>query len=339
MESHLYQELTGSQLDAAVRSALGTSVLQAKLLTGGLFNTTYLVDTADCGRVVLRVGPINTHLLLPFERTLMEAECHVYTLLQERQIPASEVLALDVSRKVIDRDFMIVRYIPSKAMSEIKLDEADWERICRDIGRATAQMHQITDSAFGRAADVKNGRGFSKWSDCLLHELAQWESVARPVGLLDGESADIPGGQPDVGCCADIYDYIRKLVQKAAPALDEITVPHLVHTDFWTGNILISEQSDRPEFAAIIDADKAIWGDSELEFANIGWARREPAFWEGYGKNPVKTEAAQTRRSVYRMIWNLLDYYIFTAELTAPEDAEEIKKAALEEMKQLAKMV
>lgn len=323
MESHLYKELTRNELERVIADALRTKVLTSKLLTGGLFNTTYLLDTADCGKVVLRVGPINRHLLLPFERELMEAECHVYSLCREKGIPVSEVLALDTSKEVIARDFMIVRYIPSSAMSESELSSKDRERICRDIGKAVGKMHDITADRFGRCADVKNGGGFKKWSDCLRNEIIQWESVARPVKLL-----------PE-----DTFARIRKLMEKAVPVLDEITVPHLVHADFWLGNVLITRQSGQPEFAAVIDADKAVWGDPELEFSNIGWTKREPSFWEGYRKTLSDEPAALIRRTVYRMIWNLLDAYIFTVELTAPEEAAELKKAALLQMECLEKML
>ena len=76
MESHIYKELTRTEQEKVVAASLSTRIVHSRLLTGGLFNTTYLVETVDCGTVVLRVGPINTHLLLPFERNLMEAECH-----------------------------------------------------------------------------------------------------------------------------------------------------------------------------------------------------------------------------------------------------------------------
>ncbi len=43
--------------------------------------------------------------------------------------------------------------------------------------------------------------------------------------------------------------------------------------------------SDIPEFAAISDADRAMWGDPDDEFflKSIGHIAK-PTFWEGYGK-------------------------------------------------------
>lgn len=73
MSSSLYLELTEKELTDIESASLQTCVMSAKLLTGVLFNTTYLVETGNSGKVVLRAGPVNRHLLMPFEHHLMEA--------------------------------------------------------------------------------------------------------------------------------------------------------------------------------------------------------------------------------------------------------------------------
>ncbi|MBQ8639039.1 MAG: hypothetical protein IJ468_07715 [Lachnospiraceae bacterium] len=74
MSSFLYRELSSPELESLVSKALKTEILSSHLLTGGLFNTTYFVDTVKYGKTVLRIGPVNRHLLMPFEHRLMEAE-------------------------------------------------------------------------------------------------------------------------------------------------------------------------------------------------------------------------------------------------------------------------
>ena len=74
MSSSLYLELSQSELNCIVSKALCTEMRSAQRMTGGLFNTTYLVETVKYGLVVLRLGPVNRHLLMPFEHRLMEAE-------------------------------------------------------------------------------------------------------------------------------------------------------------------------------------------------------------------------------------------------------------------------
>ena len=104
MNSSLYLELSKEELRKLISETLNTDINSAKLLTGGLFNTTYYIDTMKYGSVVLRAGPVNRHLLLPFEHSLMQAEQLVYKLCREAQVPVSEILFMDTSKRIIDCD-------------------------------------------------------------------------------------------------------------------------------------------------------------------------------------------------------------------------------------------
>ena len=314
MKSSLYCELTSKELSDIMQSALRTSIDSARLLTGGLFNTTYLVDTTDGNRVVLRAGPVNRHLLMPFEHRLMETEEHVYRLCSAQQSPVSQVLAIDTSKKRIDRDIMIVRYIPSKPMNETNLDKSDKVRISRDIGEAVAKMHRITAQRFGRITDVTAGGGFSHWSECLKDELRQWEKVAVPTGLYS-ETEHLK---------------IRTIFDRATPLLDEIHIPCLIHTDLWAGNLLISNRPPHPEFAAIIDADRALWGDPDFEFSSIQWMLEYDTFWEGYGRRLSQDVTHRTRRDVYHLLFCLWNSYVYWQEYNNLEEADAERAVARE---------
>ena len=322
MASALFRELRPEEIGRVVTHALHTQVRSARLLTGGLFNTTYLVDTADQGRAVLRVGPVNRHLLMPFEHRLMEAETQVYTLCAQAGIPVSQVLALDTSKAVIDRDYMLVRYIPSKPMNEVTLQSADKARICEDVGRYTARMHAIHAPRFGRITDVAQGGGFARWSECMLDELHSWESVADAAELYAPEE----------------IARMEAVFLRAAAHLDAIDTPCLVHTDLWFGNILIDTQSPRPEVAAIIDADRALWGDPEAEYSMIGWMHREDAFWKGYGRRPGNDTPSLIRRGIYELLVHLWNSYVYKREYNMPEEAMGEKRRALEQLKALESM-
>lgn len=321
--SALYLELTECEISRVVASALHTDVLSYQLLGGGLFNTTYLLDTEDCGKVVLRAGPVNRHLLMPFEHKLMEAEAQVYALLGARGIPASRILAMSTSKTVIDRDFMIVRYIPGTAMSQIELTPDDRSRISRDVGKATAKMHLISAPRFGRVADVKNGGGYRKWSDCLMGELADWEKVGIPAGIFS----------------PDELNEIHRLFRNATPFLDEIQEPRLVHTDLWKGNILVRTDTQKPEFGAIIDADRAIWGDPLYEFSSIRWTYGETCFWEGYGTEPSQKEGDRIRCALYTLFDRLLNAYVYLKEYNQPGLSAAEREDALANMALLRKIL
>ena len=241
----------------------------------------------------------------------MEAEEYVYDLCEKHGVPASKILAVDTSKRLIDRDFMFVRYIPSKLMSEIVLGPQDKARICRDIGVATAKLHGIEASRFGRIAEVKDGGGFALWSEALLHELHEWERVGVPSALF----------------------------QKAVPYLDETKEPHLVHADLWPGNILICNDTAKPQFAAIIDADRAIWGDPNFEFSSIRWTYTEDGFWKGYGRGLSQSREARIRRGVYTLLNRLWNTYVYSCEYNQPEKAISEQNEARNQMAELCELL
>lgn len=253
----------------------------------------------------------------------MEAEESVYSLCGAQGIPTSEIMITDTSKTLLDRDFMFVRYIPGHPMSEMELDPQDRERIVRDIGAATARFHDISSPRFGRIVDVRHGGGFSRWSDALAHELREWEKVGIPASIFNQQE----------------HREIRLLFEKAAPCLDEVKRPRLVHTDLWLGNILIRTDTARPEFAAIIDADRALWGDTDFEFSSIQWSYGEAAFWEGYGRPLAWDDASRIRRSVYTLLNRLWNSYVYQAEYNEPENASQEAADARRQMAYLREVL
>lgn len=79
-------------------------------------------------KLVLRLGPVNRHLLLDFERNLMPAEQCIYRICAQRGIPASNMLVCDTSRDIIDRDYSFVEYIPSLPLSDERCPHATGPR-------------------------------------------------------------------------------------------------------------------------------------------------------------------------------------------------------------------
>lgn len=312
-KSFLYRELTEEELSRVISSALHTDIVEYQLLSGGLFNTTYRIRTGNCGEVVLRVGPVNRHLLMPFEHNLMLSEKLVYDHCRAAGIPVSEVLAMDISKSVVDRDFMIVRNIPSQPLYGMEISDDDLNRIYRDVGIHTAKMHAISGPKFGRIADVHRGGGFDRWSDCLKDELIQWESVAANSGVYSEED----------------LRRVHRIFDRYAPLLDEIAEPRLVHTDLWGGNILIREEDGVPQLAAIIDADRALWGDPDFDCACTQWMLND-SFADGYGRRFSTDPDHITRRRIYRLLILLFNAYVYKIEYDDPESMDYERKTARE---------
>ena len=67
--------------------------------------------------------------------------------------------------------------------------------------------------------------------------------------------------------------------------------------DIWAQNILTDHNG---ELTGIVDWDRGLWGDPEIEFSVIEYCGiSKPAFWEGYGKIPKITKEYQVRRLFY----------------------------------------
>ena len=320
ISSSVYRDLTARELRDIIERSLHTTVTSSEPLTGGLFNTTYRVETAECGTVVLRAGPVNRHLLMTFEHELMTSECEVYSLCAAKGVPVSEVLVCDTTKTILDRDFMIVRNIPGGPMSryEKELSPDDYARICREIGEATRGFHAIEGTKFGRIAEVKRGGGFNRWSDCMMTEFERWDAAAASTELYSPEERRAA----------------RAVLADAAGILDEIVTPRLAHCDLWFGNILITA-GEHPEFAAIIDADRAMWGDPEIDFSSIPWTKESPTFWDGYGAPLPTADRSRIRRLIYTMMWSLFDSYVWHNQYHVPDSTVYTKNKVLTQIRTL----
>lgn len=300
--SLLYQELTQDELTAIVQRNFSTDRFAAKLLDGGMFNTTYRIDVGGSS-FVLRMGPVNRHLLLPFERNLMIGEAEFYRRCREVGLPVSEIVALDTRRDITDRDYMIVRFVENIGMFQLPEGGSDWNAVMENVGRFTARMHQIEGARFARLSDAAEGRGYDRWSDFILSEL---NSVSRAYESSDQYTPDE---------LAEIRDAFHRFV----PLLDEITVPHLLHVDIWHGNVLVKPDGSN-QIAAVIDGDRAIWGDVDFDLQKE-WLHN-PEFERGYGQPQIITPQREIRRKLYRILMHMIDGYVWKHEYMMPENSQ-----------------
>ena len=305
-QSSLYQELNHAELLRIMASVFPQEkVTDYHLLSGGLFNTTYRVIT-DQRDVVLRMGPVHRELLLPYERDLMAAEALTNQLCRENGIPASVVLHLDTSKAVIDRDFMIVDYIDSIPLSDPSIPEECRKDILFECGKLARRLHAITGNQFGRLSNIVTGKGCSSWCEAVFAEFDDILSQAQEYQVFDSS------------LCHRVYAFL----DERNVLLDTVNVPHLAHADLWAGNILVRKTAENYQVCAIIDGDRALFGDENFDLATP-WMIT-PEFLAGYG---FVTDSADLdnaeKRKVYTLLLALHDAYVWKVEYGRPDIAEE----------------
>lgn len=319
-ESELFREESMECIRKIAEQARKGQLEHAELIDGGLFNTTYRLDFCGGERAILRLGPVNPHLLMPFEKRMIAAEASVYELVSAHGIPTQNVLCHDESHRLIDRDYNIVEYIDAVAMSAIPDEDEDKKRLRREVGTMARKLHAVQGPGFGRAVNVFTGKSYGRWSDALRGEIEDWKTVGMPAGFLQ----------------ADEIHRIERVMEAAAPILDEIRTPFLAHADLWEGNILVSPTKPT-QVLAIIDMDRVFFGDPMFDMAQNYMPSEE--FMEGYGAKPSDCAGDKVRKTIYRMISNLCDGYVWKIQYHRPESGEHCHDKVLMLLRELEEII
>ena len=320
-ESSLFLELTPAQLKKIINSSLNENIISYRLMEGGMFNTTYLIQTDKTGDVILSLGPINRHLIMPFEHKCMETEVMIFELMHKNGIPASEVLAFDNSKTIVDRDYSIIKYIKSCMVIDAeKFYPGKMPYIMEQFGIALKKFHSVKAVKFGRVPDVLAGKGFDKNSEFLKSEVKDWISVAKNTEFFT----------------QSFFDNVTEVFNRFSDILDEITQAHLVHGDVARTNALVHTQKAKPELAAIIDPERGFFGDPQFDIAMIDYFIDDD-FIKGYGDIYDCDEHTKIRRMLYKLLRRMFDSYVWGAEYNQPDNMQETRSFIYETTEKLLK--
>lgn len=129
---------------------------------------------------------------------------------------------------------------------------------------------------------------------------------------------------------------MERVMEAAAPILDEIRIPLLAHEDLWEGNILVSPTKPA-QVLAIIDMDRVLFGDPMFDLAQNYMPSEE--FMEGYGARPSDDAGNKIRGKIYRMISNLCDGYVWENQYHRPASGEHCRKVVLMLLHELEEII
>jgi aminoglycoside phosphotransferase (APT) family kinase protein len=282
-----------ARLTAALAGA-GVSwdqVADCRRLTGGTFNAVHLVSLADGTRLVVKIPPAPGTPLLRYEQQgILATEALYYQRAGEcRDVTVPDVVAVDTADAA--GGYLVMTECPGTPWPQLAPPPAGPERdeLRAVLGGQVARLHTITGTGFGYPSGSV-GPLRETWRAAFL------DMVNAVLADAETFAVTLPAS------IADILEWF----DARAVVLDEVTTPVLVHFDLWDGNILVESSAAGHRIGALIDAERAFWGDPLAEFVSLalyGDIERDTAFLDGYrgdGGAVTFDIAARRRLSLYR---------------------------------------
>ncbi len=283
----------------------------------GHFNTTYFVLGA--GRpLVLRIAPPDDAGFVFYERGMMAQEPFIHRIVRERtSAPVAEIVAFDNTRMHIDRDYLIMERLPGTPLTQCRVNARQLERILYQVGLYLREIHGITADKYGYLGPHRCMEPQDDWVSAFR---VMWNKLIDDV---------VKAGYYN----ADEERHLRGLFECYRGVFDRPVTSRLLHMDIWAQNVLVS---DGDRVTGIIDFDRALWGDKEIEFAVLDYCGiSEPAFWEGYGRARDTSPEAQIRQ-VFYLAYEVQKYIVIRHYRNAdPKSAYRYKEQSLRLLAQL----
>ncbi|MDH6223415.1 phosphotransferase [Streptomyces sp. MJP52] len=268
-------------------------VAGCRRLGGGTFSDVYGVRTAEGARAVVKLAPATGSPVLRYERGILGTEAWYLRTVRERtSVPVPTVLAVSAGDEGGPGDHLVTSECPG----------VPWEELARSVGaEARAALREELGGHMARVHAVTGTEGFgypalpfgplrSGWREAFLEMV---DSVLDDAGRF-GVTLPRPAGE------------IRDVIAAESSSLDEVTTPRLVHWDLWDGNILAERRPDGPRITALIDAERALWGDPVAELVSLALFHditRDEPFLRGYraaGGSVSFDASARNRMALYR---------------------------------------
>lgn len=296
------------QLQAAVGPHLGGAELVFEPITTGKFNTSYYVSGRP-GEFVVRIAPPDDAGFIFYERGMMAQEPEVHQLVREEtSVPVAEVLVHDTGRKALPRDFILMRRLPGSSLSDTPLTRRALGELYRQVGRALAQVHNITRNRYGYLGAHRVMEPGASWRAAFE---VMWNKLVDDIESCGGYSHQEAG-------------LVRRALEENLKLFDYSGPARLLHMDIWAQNILVDGDG---RLTGLVDFDRALWGDPEIEFAVLDYCGVSvPGFWEGYGRErPTGPRAAARGRFYY--LYEVQKYIVIERlRRNNPERAESYKR-------------
>ncbi|MCA9970337.1 MAG: aminoglycoside phosphotransferase family protein [Anaerolineales bacterium] len=255
----------------------------------GKFNVSYRVELAD-RELVLRIAPPRSAVFVFYERLMMRQEPQLHALLlAETAVPVPRVLAFDDTHRLIDRDYILMTALPGLPWTAVP--HADEHRVLIQVGHCLAQVHRLHATQYGYLGPHRPMVPQNSWVDAFAVMWGKLIADVCGVGYYSDEEAD----------------FMRRLLDHYLLYFDRPVLPSLLHMDVWHQNILLDDDG---AVTGLVDWDRALWGDPEIEFAVLDYCGISgAAFWEGYGQERDTSSDARVRQLFY-LLYEMQKYIV-----------------------------
>ncbi|MGV9307530.1 phosphotransferase [Nonomuraea sp. NPDC003727] len=286
MESRTKRRLTARELSLLAHRAVGAHVSEAVELADGFANAVWRLRLDDGRHVVLKLSPSPELEQLTYERDLLRMEAAAYPLAASAGVPVAALLKAGFDDPVLGGDYLVLSALDGTPWNQVALDGQATAALRHELGGHLARLNSVTGEVFGYPHSGLTG---STWREAYL----------RMAGALLDDALRYPA-TPLPRPVAEL----RALLEGASDVLDEVATPHLVHFDVWTGNVFL-DLSGRPRIQAIIDHERAFWGDPLAELITptlFGEIDEDDPLLAGYrAVRPLELSAGAHRRlDLYR---------------------------------------
>ena len=284
------QRTPGDRIAAFVEKH-GFTAGAVKPIPIGLFNESFYVRTTEGPDIVVRVAPPDDAGFVFYERGMMAQEPEIHSIVRRRTgIPIPRVFAYDDSRTVLDRDALIIERLPGRPLSTRRLDRRAVDRVLEAVGACLRTLHRTcTARQYGYLGAHAPMAPADSWIDAFSD---MWD---RLISDLEGCGVY----RPEDG------EMARAALRTHEAVFDYNEPAALLHMDVWAQNVLVDDEGS---LCGILDWDRALWGDPEIEYAVLDYCGFDTeAFWRGYGGRPDRTGAANIRHRFY-LLYELQKY-------------------------------
>ncbi|MCB8945434.1 MAG: aminoglycoside phosphotransferase family protein [Ardenticatenaceae bacterium] len=302
-------------LHSLIRHHFPNGCIHLTPIATGKFNDSYWVQV-DNEQMVLRIAPPNDAVYVFYEAQMMKQEPQLHQILREQTtVPVAEILVFDESQTLIDRDYMLMERLAGRPLTEAP--HVNFDNVLGQIGTYLAQVHGLTADQHGYLGAHKPMEPQDSWAAAFI---IMWHKMIDDIvslGYYDQAESS----------------HLRHLLDRHLPLFDRPLTARLLHMDIWHQNILVDDQGT---VTGLVDWDRALWGDPEIEFAVLDYCGiSNPAFWQGYGQPRDWSPEAQVRQ-VFYLLYELQKYIVIRdGRSHDPAAARQVKQQVWQIMQQL----